>query len=135
MIPRPGPCKMKHHSGSFTCAVMLIGFAPVAWVFSQSTNSLFFMGMLHIVFWLIGLRFGSRLLRKTLSRMGAERADYLRVWTLIFLLTSLQMTTALRPIIGTADEFITHEKRFFLSHWVKTMDQDIKSNDRGSGRR
>ena len=34
---------------------LLIGFAPVAWVFSQSTDSIFMMGLLHFCFWLVAL--------------------------------------------------------------------------------
>jgi hypothetical protein len=32
-------------------SLLLIGFAPVAWIFSQSTNSVAFMGTLHLLFW------------------------------------------------------------------------------------
>ena len=34
-------------------SLLLIGFAPVAWIFSQSTDSLPLMGTLHLFFWLI----------------------------------------------------------------------------------
>src|SRR5260370_41064186 len=40
--------------------VLLIGFAPVAWVFSQSTESVAAMGALHLAFWLISTCFGIR---------------------------------------------------------------------------
>src|SRR5215469_16937179 len=33
--------------------ILLIGFAPVAWIFSQSTDSLACMGALHIAFWFV----------------------------------------------------------------------------------
>jgi hypothetical protein len=36
-------------------------------------------------------------------------------------LVVLQMTTALRPIVGTADTFFPTEKRFFLSHWGESL--------------
>src|SRR5207247_11295105 len=39
--------------------VLLIGFAPVAWVFSQSTESVAAMGALHVAFWFISTCFGS----------------------------------------------------------------------------
>jgi hypothetical protein len=42
-------------------ALLLIGFAPVAWIFSQSTDSVAFMAALHLIFWAIGIRFGLRL--------------------------------------------------------------------------
>src|SRR5689334_11831016 len=59
---------------------LLIGFAPVAWIFSQSTNSLAFMGILHLLFWLIGLSFGLRLLGG-MSRFHRENGhSQLKSW-------------------------------------------------------
>src|SRR5947208_8258627 len=37
--------------------ILLIGFAPVAWVFSQSTNSPVMMGILHLCFGFLALIF------------------------------------------------------------------------------
>jgi hypothetical protein len=34
-------------------ALLLLGFAPVAWVFSQSTDSVALMAALHLIFWAI----------------------------------------------------------------------------------
>jgi hypothetical protein len=31
------------------------------------------------------------------------------------------MTTALRPIVGTADTLLPEEKKFFASHWVECL--------------
>src|SRR5438067_4416898 len=42
--------------------LLLIGFAPVAWIFSQSTDSIPFMGGLHLILWLIAIGFGLRLI-------------------------------------------------------------------------
>ena len=39
------------------------------------------------------------------------------------LLVSIQMTTALRPIIGKSDTFFPTEKKFFLGHWFDTLEQ------------
>jgi len=33
------------------------------------------------------------------------------------------MTTALRPIVGTADTLLPEEKKFFLSHWGDSIKQ------------
>jgi len=44
----------------------------------------------------------------------------------IFLLVAVQMTTALRPILGKSDTFLPKQKQFFLSHWadcLKVQDQ------------
>ena len=54
-------CGALVRGGLSECAV-LIGFAPVAWIFSQSTDSVAFMGALHLAFWVIGIRFGLRLI-------------------------------------------------------------------------
>src|SRR6185503_1531455 len=78
--------------------VLLIGFAPVAWVFSQSTDSVPAMGALHLVFWLISTYFGLRFLHNGFAHLSAQRSGGLQVWMIIFLLVALQMTTALRPI-------------------------------------
>ncbi|HXJ56346.1 MAG TPA: hypothetical protein VNU68_06745 [Verrucomicrobiae bacterium] len=100
--------------------ILLVGFAPVAWIFSQSTQSLPAMGALHLMFWAIATYFGVRFLQHGFSHFGGRPAG-LRVWSLIFVLVMIQMTTALRPLVGTADSFLPGEKKFFLSHWVEEL--------------
>jgi hypothetical protein len=34
----------------------------------------------------------------------------------------LQMMTALRPVIGTAETFLPTKKKFFLTHWMETIE-------------
>lgn len=94
-------------------ALLLIGFAPVAWIFSESTDSVAFMGTLHLVFWLVGLAFGLRFLFAEESR--------LKTWTVIFVLVCLQMTTTLRPIVGRSERFLPAEKKFFVAHWWESL--------------
>ena len=103
-------------------ALLLIGFAPVAWVFSQSTESVVFMGTLHLVFWLVAIGFGLRLLTLLLHTLGIAGKTHLRLWTLIFILVNLQMSTALRPLIGTSTTLLPQEKKFFLAHWLQNLD-------------
>src|SRR5881394_250315 len=100
--------------------VLLIGFAPVAWVFSQSTESVAAMGALHLAFWFISACFGLRFLSAAFAHHGRS-GDGLKVWIAIFLLVMLQMTAALRPILGTADTFLPSEKQFFISHWMESL--------------
>src|SRR5664279_4915461 len=83
--------------------ILLIGFAPVAWIFSQSTESLAWMGTLHLVFWFIATIFGLRFLEAGFSHSNARSHAGFHTWVVIFLLVAVQMTTALRPILGTAD--------------------------------
>jgi hypothetical protein len=102
--------------------ILLIGFAPVAWVFSQSTESVTAMGSLHLIFWLVATYFGVRFIHRGFAHFKGKPAGGLTVWTIIFLLVALQMTTALRPIIGTAPTFMPTEKKFFLSHWADCLE-------------
>ncbi|MEM7385081.1 MAG: hypothetical protein AAF514_09065 [Verrucomicrobiota bacterium] len=100
-------------------SLLLLGFTPVIWIFSQSTESVFFMGALLLFFWLIAVHFGMGLLMKGASYLGIQRRGHLVIWGLIFVLVCLQMSTTLRPLIGESNEFLTMEKRFFLSHWLE----------------
>lgn len=103
-------------------AVMLLGFAPVAWVFSQSTESVVAMGALHLLFWLIATAFGLRFLQTAFDHLNARGENRpLGVWLVIFVLVVLQMTTALRPLIGTAPTLLPTEKKFFLTHWGENL--------------
>jgi hypothetical protein len=97
--------------------ILLIGFAPVAWIFSQSTESLAWMGLLHLAFWLIATVFGLRFLEAGFSHSSARSHAGLYTWIVIFLLVAIQMTTALRPILGKADTLLPTQKQFFVSHW------------------
>lgn len=102
--------------------VLLVGFAPVAWVFSQSTESLVAMGALHLSFWCIATYFGIRFLSAGFAHFSGNPAG-LRVWVVIFLLVMIQMSTALRPIVGTADTFLPKEKKFSLKHWFEHLEK------------
>ncbi len=102
--------------------VLLVGFAPVAWVFSQSTTSLAAMGALHLAFWIIATYFGIRFLSAGFAHLSGKPAG-LRVWVTIFLLVMIQMSTALRPIVGKADTLLPTEKKFFLKHWFEQFEK------------
>jgi hypothetical protein len=101
--------------------ILLIGFAPVAWVFSQSTSSVAAMGALHLAFWIVATFFGWRFLRNGFAHLSAKSNGALHVWIWIFVLVCVQMTTALRPIVGTSETFLPKEKKFFMNHWTDTL--------------
>ena len=111
-------------------SILLIGFAPVAWIFSQSTDSIVFMGALHLLFWIIGIRFGLRLIDASGRFLGATSKAHLKIWSVIFILVCFQMTTTLRPIIAPSKTFLPTEKKFFLAQWLET----INPSDRGQKR-
>ena len=102
--------------------ILLVGFAPVAWLFSQSTESVTWMGVLHLLFWLIATGFGLRFLVAGFSHSQAKSSAGLATWVIIFVLVALQMSTALRPLVGKADTFWPKEKKFFLSHWGECLE-------------
>ncbi len=106
--------------------VLLIGFAPVAWIFSQSTESVAVMGSLHLIFWLIATGFGLRFLQIGFTHLQAKSGNGLKVWTMIFVLVMLQMTAALRPIVGTAPTLLPQQKKFFISHWADSLQNNSK---------
>ncbi len=103
--------------------ILLIGFAPVAWLFSQSTQSLPWMGLLHLLFWLIATIFGVRFLSSAFAHSNARSSAGLNTWVVIFVLVALQMSTALRPMIGLSETFLPTEKKFFVSHWFDCINK------------
>ena len=102
--------------------LLLLGFAPVIWVFAQSSPSESFMGTLAIVFWVISVAFGIRLVRNLCAVLGAKSTSGVLAWGLIFLLVTFQMTSALRPIIGEGTNFLPSTKVFFLKFWGEQLD-------------
>ncbi len=103
-------------------ALLLVGFAPVVWLFSTSSNSIVFFGFLSLGIWIICLIFGLRVIARASRSMGGRHGIHLKVWATIFMLVTLQMTTTLRPIIGKSDKFLNlEEKRFFILHWYEVM--------------
>jgi hypothetical protein len=102
--------------------MLLVGFAPIVWVFSQSTKSIAFMGLLHLAFWSISLGFGLRLLRNGFRQLNGRGIAALHLWGLILAIVVLQMTTTLRPLLGPSDRApIVLEKKFFLQHWAECI--------------
>ena len=101
--------------------LLLVGFAPVAWVFSQSTESEAAMGAMHFGFWFVASYFGMRFLNTGFAQLDARASGALKTWMVVFMLVALQMTTALRPIVGTAPTLLSAEKKFFLGHWMDCM--------------
>ena len=102
--------------------LLLIGFAPVVWLFSVSSTSTTFLGFLLIVLWVICACFGLSLVFRSGHALGMTNAGHFAVWGLIFLLVTLQMTTTLRPIVGSEEEvFNFKKKKFFLTYWSELV--------------
>jgi len=97
--------------------ILLVGFAPIAWIFSQSTNAAAFMGGLHLLIWGVGAYFSLRLMRTSLSFLNRRAMNVLTLWGLIFTVVVFQMCTTLRPLVDEFSGFRLQEKEFFLKHW------------------
>ena len=101
--------------------LLLLGFAPAVWIFAESTDSLGFMGTLAIGSWVIAVAFALRFLKSVIFATGGTQKAPLTIWSIVFLLVTLQMTTSLRPILGRSEVRLTQEKKFFLQHWGDTF--------------
>lgn len=107
--------------GLALAGILFIGFVPVAWIFSQATESAVFMGGLYLLVWGIGLFFGLRLMKTALEFLNKKSMGTLRIWMVIFGLVLLQMSTTLRPIIGKHEPLQFSEKKFFIAHWIDVL--------------
>ncbi|MDM8563596.1 hypothetical protein QUF54_09605 [Candidatus Marithioploca araucensis] len=109
-------------------SILLLGFAPVAFIFTFSIKTVAFMGVIHILIWAISIYFGLRYIVMGLTQMDSRKdsSNIITTWCVILILTLLQMTTTLRPIIGESDTLLTHEKRFFVEHWLDVLDNKTK---------
>ncbi len=105
--------------------LLLLGFAPAVWIFAESTDSLGFMGWLSVGAWIVALVFCLRFLKVAVFATGGTQKGPLAVWSIVFLLVTLQMTTSLRPILGRSEFFLTQDKKFFLEHWAETMGKSL----------
>jgi len=63
---------------------------------------------------LAAIGFGLRLILRGAGLCGVSSTGLLLTWALIFLTVTLQMSTSLRPMLGTADRRLPAECRFFL---------------------
>ncbi len=79
------------------------------------------MGALHLAFWFVATLFGVRFLKNGFDQANARSQAGVNVWIVIFLLVAVQMTTALRPIVGQSETFFPTEKKFFLVHWFDNV--------------
>jgi hypothetical protein len=107
--------------------LLLLGFAPAVWIFAESTDAFGFMGLLAVGSWLIALFFGLRFLKSVVFLSDGTQSGPMVVWSIVFLLVTLQLTTSLRPILGREPDLLTQEKKFFLQHWADTMGTSLNA--------
>jgi len=97
--------------------VLMAGFAPVAWIFTQSTHSADFMGGLHLLLWMVSCIFALRRLGAWFTQLNGKAMQALPIWCFIFILVCMQMTTTLRPLMGPFIRWNLEPRDFFLHAW------------------
>jgi hypothetical protein len=105
--------------------LLLIGLAPVAWLFAVSTESLPFVVVLTFLLWFIAVCFAIRCIRRSRTNPVFQRIGGIGIWFIIFIIVSLQMTTCMRPLLVKPDAdkgWWTAEKKFFLGHFGSCFD-------------
>ncbi len=113
--------------------MLLVSMAPIAWIFSQSTDLIAFISCLHLALWSVGFYFGLRLVFLSARFLDMGDRGYLILWMVLLTLVSLQMMTTLRPIVGDSDQLLPTEKKFFLNHWLELFNDSAKMH--GEARR
>jgi hypothetical protein len=96
--------------------LLLIGYAPVAWVFSHASSSVAVAGCVHLTSLVGSVALGTRLTQKTLTSMNAETFRRPRKWTALFFLVLFQMVTTLRPFVGPAEDRDSGDLISFVQH-------------------
>lgn len=103
------------------CAAMvLLAFAPIAWLFTVSTRGEGFLAALHLGIFAVAAGYGFRALntgRRYLNYVDATQTPihggFLVLWFLILLFVSLQMAYYFRPLI-LPGPFHTGERGLFI---------------------
>lgn len=108
-------------TGLALTSVLLLGLAPVLFLFTVSTESLVFMGLLHLILFFVAGGAGAQRFLNSLDRYIPAKSFYPGLWLCIFTLVLCQMSTTLRPILGSSEDVFTSEKQFFLVHWLDVL--------------
>ena len=114
-------------------SLLLLAFAPVAFVFTYSVNAVGWMGFFHLGIWGISIGIGLNFLFAGMLRTRSLRSNLLHAWAVILIVTLLQMSATLRPLIGRADTYFAPERRFFVEHWWQTslgkIGEELREDD------
>ncbi|MHC4662159.1 MAG: hypothetical protein ACYS8W_10760 [Planctomycetota bacterium] len=112
-----------------TTAVLLLGFASIALVFTLSTESLAFMVVLHLIIIALSTLAGFRVLYQArgylLSRFRTGRpgsVSFLDIWVIIYTAVGCQIFTYLRPYLYEGP-FFEGKRRLFLEVFKEIFDK------------
>ena len=98
-------------------AMVLLALAPVALVFSLSTDSSALVGWIHVGFLLVAAWFGGSALKRVWGP-SAESGSPAGLWMVLFVVVMLQLSTTLRPLLGEYEPLDFAEKKVFVEHWL-----------------
>ncbi len=102
--------------------LILVGLAPVGWLFAVSTDSVPFIVILALILWLVAVMFAARYVGKLRAHTLFQRQGGIKLWFLILVVVTLQMTTCMRPMLAKPTTgWWTTQKQFFLSHFGSTL--------------
>jgi hypothetical protein len=111
-------------------SVLMVGFAPVSWLFSQSTHAVFFMGLLHIVFFMGSAHLSLQLLNRAMRFLNQRTVSTVKLWGYIFMLVVFQMCTVLRPMVDKYESSDAAErtwglpdKKLFIANWGAALEE------------
>ena len=103
---------------------ILVGLAPVAWLFAVSTENLPFIVVLTVLVWLIAVFFAARYVDRLKTTRLFQRQAGIRMWFLVLILVTLQMATCMRPMLARPENgWWTSRKAFFLAHFGSTFEK------------
>lgn len=106
--------------------LILIGLAPVAWLFSISTASFPFVVLMTAIVWIVSVGFAFKYILKLQEKSAFRRLRGIVFWFYIFVLVSFQMTTCMRPLLTKPEEgrgWWTAEKQFFGAHFASCFEE------------
>ena len=108
--------------------LLLLGLAPVSWLFSVSTSSVAFVVIMNVLAWGIAVGFVFRFFGLMAMPRNAQKTTGLRWWLVVYVVVSLQMATTMRPLLSPpAQGWVDTGKKFFLVHFKDCVFGEQKS--------
>ena len=102
--------------------LLLLGLAPVAWLFAVSTKSSAFTVLFSVTAWCIAVGFARRFINQLRKVPSFSHTTGLKWWLFVYMLVSLQMVTTQRPLLERPKgQWYRGEKQFFLVHFVGSL--------------
>ena len=107
--------------------LLLVGLAPVAWLFAVSTESITFVAILALTILFVALVFAGRYIGKLQHHVLFKQQAGIKIWVVIITVVALQMATCMRPIITAPEKsWWTNQKAFFLSHFGNMIEDEAE---------